>query len=40
MLKTWMPEIRWLLQETLALVALAAFLATVASWCAIFIWGI
>jgi hypothetical protein len=30
----------FLIEETLALLALGAFLATIAAWSAIFIWGI
>ena len=35
----WMPHARWLAEETLGLLALGCFLATVAAWAAIFIWG-
>lgn len=33
----WMPHVRWLAEETLALLALGGFLLTIAAWAALFI---
>jgi len=35
-IREWAPHIRWLLADAAALVALAAFCATVTIWCAMF----
>lgn len=38
-MRKWIPIIKDIMHETLALAALGAFLFTVAVWCGIFIWG-